>query len=208
MFPEEDSNPQAYIKLRQGACYVGKLRERRGKKREKPSWLHLGASLLRSLPHQDQTTSSPGFSFWVPGLEITLNRPISSPGCSGLCHYVVQGASDSRSLVFWGMAGSFAPAGPGSLYGWRLQCSAKGAIWQCLHLVISKESLLLRQVLSAVCQVQALFILNIPECWCWGTTKGRSLTAGLSFLRFPIFLLLLTRPVCGHNWPSPRGFAS
>ena len=92
MFPEEVTNPQAYIKLRQGACYVGKLRERRGKKREKPSWLHLGASLLRSLPHQDQTTSSPGFSFWVPGLEITLNRPISSPGCSGLCHYVVQGA--------------------------------------------------------------------------------------------------------------------
>lgn len=71
---------------------MGNLWERRSKKLEKPSWLHLGASLLRSLPHQDQTISSPGFSFWVPGLEITLNRHISSPGCSGLCHYVVQGA--------------------------------------------------------------------------------------------------------------------
>ena len=71
---------------------LSKLRERRGKKLEKPNWLHLGASLLRSLPHQNQTTFSPGFSFWVPGLEITLNRHISSPGCASLCHYVVQGA--------------------------------------------------------------------------------------------------------------------
>lgn len=68
--------------------------------------------------------------------------------------------------------------------------------------------------LLAVCQVQALFILNISEYWGWGKQlkeahHKRHYLRGLNFPQVLIFqLIFLTMSVWGNNWPSPSGSGS
>lgn len=84
-----------------------------------------------------------------------------------------------------------------SCYLWRLQCNAEAAIWQCSHLIISKESLLLREsVLLAVCQVQALSIFK--RIWVLGLRKQRKLTTRDSTrgAQFPLQILAATSLPC------------
>lgn len=138
MVPEKDTNPWTPSGLRQWTCHPAEQERRGGFVLELPC---LVAFLTRTTQHPLRATSpsdSRGQRF--------PQQTHPGPGCFlGLGHYVVQGALSQLEPGVWGMAWSFAPAGPGSLYGWRLQCDAKGAIWQCLHLIISKESMLLRQ---------------------------------------------------------------
>ena len=99
------------------------------KSRRLPAGFILGLPCLLAFP--TRTTQHP-LRVTSPSVyrdQYSPNKHIPGPGCLvGLCHYVVQGALRQLEPGVWGMAEGFAPAGPGSLYGWRLQGNAKGAI--------------------------------------------------------------------------------
>lgn len=73
------------------------------KKAQRPSWL-----ILRNIPQEQLMHVRSRV-----GVFPEQTRPNSR--CSGFRHCVVQEPSDLQSLVFWGMAGSFAPAGPAAV---------------------------------------------------------------------------------------------
>lgn len=54
-------------------------------------------------------------------------RAGDSPQHSGLSHYIVQGALGPLGLAFWGMAGSFVPAGPGQPLWLEIAVHSKGS---------------------------------------------------------------------------------
>lgn len=116
------------------------------------------------------------FSLWLPEPEIPLKQTHPKPGCSGLCHYVVQGAL--RLLE------------PGVLRdGWEL-CPRWS--WQTLWLEIAEQckgshltvfapyhfqrSSALETIGALSClSSSSTFYLKLSACWAEVTTKGSSL---------------------------------
>lgn len=164
MLPGEDTNSCAYPGFGRELAVCLSSEE---KKPERPSWLIF---LIRTTQHPSGTAypcEDQGWRFpWTNMSQWGVLKPLSLCRPGALRSPEPGVLRDSRELC---------PCWSSSRYVWRLQCNAEAAIWQCFHLIISKESLLLRQsVLLAVCQVQTL---SIFKCiWVLGLRKQRKLT--------------------------------
>lgn len=163
----EDTDPWVQTWLQQWICFPAK-QERRGEEQEAPSWLHLGATLLTSLPHQDHTASSKGhFSLCLPGPVFPqqthprarlFSRPLS------LCS---PGSPQTAGAWCLGDGWELCPRWSRQPLWLEIAGQCKGShltVFAPYHFqrISALETI---GTLLAVCQVQALFILNISECW-------------------------------------------
>lgn len=208
MVPEEDTNPRAQTSFYQWTCCLAKWERRGGFILELPC---LVAFPTRTTQHPLRATSpsdsrNQRFPQQTHPRARLFSRPVSlcSPGSPQTAGAWCLG--DGRELCpRW----SWQPL-------WlEIAVQCKGShltVFAPYHFqrISALETI---GTLLAVCQVQALFILNI-QCWAWGKQlkeahHKRHYLWGLNFPQVLIFLLIfLTMLGWGNNCPSPSGSGS